>query len=228
MQFTVSYTPAGMFLCHYNMSDSNVVFKNLGLQEYTSVWESMKEFTAQRNSTSLDEIWFVQHPAVYTLGLNGKKAHLLTPTDIPVINIDRGGQVTFHAPGQLVAYCMINLKRRHYGVHEFVSRLQKSIQSLLLEYNINSHLVDGAPGVYVKNRKIAALGLRVKHNCTYHGLSINVDMDLTPFSDINPCGYSGLQVSQLSDYGISETIENVIDRLQPILENNIYSPHNVS
>ncbi len=182
----------------------------------------MKNFTAERKATTVDEIWFVQHPAVYTLGLNGKKSHLLNPSDIPVINIDRGGQITFHAPGQLIAYCLINLKQRDYGIQEFVKRLQQSIQILLDEYNISNHLIDKAPGVYTDNKKIAALGLRVKHDCTYHGLSINVDMDLSPFKDINPCGYPDLKVSQLSDYDIADNIESIIEKFKPILINKIY------
>lgn len=223
MQYIANSMLAGMSLCLCKMSDSNVIYKNLGLQDYTEVWQAMKKFTAERNTSTTDEIWFVQHPAVYTLGLNGKKIHLLNPSNIPVINIDRGGQITFHAPGQLITYCLVNLKQRGYGVRGFVKRLQKSIQALLLEYNIQSHLIDKAPGVYVENKKIAALGLRVKHDCTYHGLSLNVNMDLKPFNDINPCGYAGLEVSQLSDYGILDNIENVITKFKPILKKNIYT-----
>jgi len=205
------------------MQHSPVIFKNLGLQDYTYVWQEMKNFTLARKPETCDEIWFVQHPAVYTLGLNGKNTHILNPTNIPVINIDRGGQVTYHGPGQLVIYCMVNLKHRNYGVQEFVKRLQNSVQDLLSDYNISSHLINKAPGVYVDNKKIAALGLRVKHNCTYHGLALNIDMDLTPFKDINPCGYPDLEVTQLSDYGLSDPIEVILNKFKPILENSIYS-----
>ena len=205
------------------MSDTNFVFKNLGQQDYSEVWESMKDFTAQRDSKTKDEIWFVQHPPVYTLGLNGKNTHILNTSDIPVINIDRGGQVTYHGPGQLVVYCMINLQQRGYGVQAFVKRLQQSIQDLLLEYEIPSHLIEKAPGVYTNGKKIAALGLRVKRHCTYHGLSLNIDMDLAPFKNINPCGYPDLEVSQLSDFAVTDKMEQIIEKFKSILENNIYS-----
>lgn len=183
----------------------------------------MKNFTLERKPETNDEIWCVQHPAVYTLGLNGKKTHILNPTNIPVINIDRGGQVTYHGPGQLVVYCLIDLKRRNYGVQVFVKRLQKSVQTLLSKYKISTHLIDKAPGVYVDSKKIAALGLRVKHDCTYHGLALNIDMDLTPFNDINPCGYPDLEVTQLSEHHVSDSIEIISNKFKSILENSIYS-----
>ena len=204
------------------MSDKDIIYKDLGLQDYTSVWQAMKKFTMERDEHTKDELWFVQHPAVYTLGLNGKKKHVLNPTEIPIINIDRGGQITYHAPGQLVVYCLVNVKRCGYGIQEFVQRLQNSIQELLSEYNLQSHLIEKAPGVYIDNKKIAALGLRVKRDCTYHGLSLNIDMDLSPFRDINPCGYSELEVTQLSDYNISDSLQTVAEKFKPILKNNIY------
>jgi len=200
-----------------------VIFKELGLQDYTQVWNEMKNFTLQRGLTTEDEIWLVEHPAVYTLGLNGKNIHILNPNDIPVINIDRGGQVTYHGPGQLIAYCLIDLKRRNYGVQEFVKRLQNSISRLLDSYKIQNHLIDKAPGVYVDDKKIAALGLRVKHDCTYHGLSLNVNMNLSPFKGINPCGYPNLEVTQLSDYNISDSIKTISEKFKPFLESSIYS-----
>ena len=199
-----------------------VIFKDLGMQNYLPIWEAMKKFTLERDNTTQDELWFVQHPPVYTQGLNGKNEHLLNPTTIPVINIDRGGQITYHAPGQLIVYCLIDLKRCGYGIHEFVIRLQNSIQLLLTEYKITGHLVDKAPGVYVDNKKIAALGLRVKRNCTYHGLSINIGMDLAPFKNINPCGYPDLEVTQMTNYDITDSIETIADKFKPILKNNIY------
>ena len=207
---------------HEVISKEPVIIKDLGMQDYLPIWEQMKKFTLERDNSTNDELWFVQHPAVYTLGLNGKNEHILNPTNIPVINIDRGGQITYHAPGQLVVYCLVDLKRCGYGIHEFVLRLQNSIQSLLAEYKITNHLVDKAPGVYVNNKKIAALGLRVKRNCTYHGLSININMDLSPFKDINPCGYPDLEVSQMLDYGINDSIETISEKFKPILKNNIY------
>lgn len=199
-----------------------VVLKDLGIQDYLPTWEAMKKFTLDRDNSTQDELWFVQHPAVYTLGLNGKNEHILNPTNIPVINIDRGGQVTYHAPGQLIVYCMIDLNRCGYGIQVFVRRLQTSIQTLLKEYKIQSHLVSKAPGVYLEDKKIAAIGLRVKRNCTYHGLSINVDMDLTPFKNINPCGYPDLEVTQLSDYGIIDSIDSIVNKFKPILINTLY------
>ena len=205
------------------MSQHPVIFKRLGQQEYIPVWEAMKKFTLERKPATTDEIWFVQHPPVYTLGLNGKDKHILQATDIPLVKIDRGGQITYHAPGQLVAYCMIDLRRCNYGVQEFVKRLESSIRKLLKSYNIDSHRVDKAPGVYVDNKKIAALGLRVKKQCTYHGLSLNVNMDLQPFKNINPCGYPGLDVCQLADYGVTDSVENTGNKLEPELINSIYS-----
>jgi len=204
------------------MSEVHVIIKNLGLQEYTPVWDAMKKFTLERNKATPDELWLVQHPPVYTLGLNGKESHILNPTNIPVIKIDRGGQITYHGPGQLVVYCMINLERRGYGIKEFVKRLEQSVRDLLNEYHINSHLVNKAPGVYVDNKKIAALGLRVKKHCTYHGLSINIDMDLTPFSHINPCGYPKLAITQMTDYNISDSLETISEKFIPIINKNIY------
>ncbi len=201
----------------------HTLFKDLGIQDYTQVWQDMKNFTLERTAQTPDEFWFVQHPAVYTLGLNGKHTHILNPGHIPVINIDRGGQITYHGPGQLVVYCLVDLKRRNYGVQEFVKRLQASVQTLLASYQIESHLVDKAPGVYIANRKIAALGLRVKRNCTYHGLSVNIKMDLSPFKDINPCGYPNLEVTQMSDHGIDDSLEVIAKKFKPVLENSIYS-----
>jgi len=201
---------------------SEVIFKNIGLQDYSETWQAMKELTSNRIQDSNDEIWFVQHSPVYTLGLNGKKKHLIKPNQIPVINIDRGGQVTYHGPGQLVIYCMVNLKKCGYGVQAFVSRLQQSTQNLLSNYDIDSHLVEKAPGVYVDSKKIAAIGLRVKRDCTYHGLSLNINMNLAPFKDINPCGYTNLEVTQLSNLGINDNIEQVIKKFEPILKRTIY------
>jgi len=200
-----------------------VKFQNLGLQEYTPVWKAMKDFTLSRTPASNDEIWFVQHPSVYTLGLNGKEKHIINSNSIPIVKIDRGGQITYHGPGQLIAYCLIDLNRLGYGIQEFVNRLQTSIRLLLETYHIDSHLIDNAPGVYTNGKKIAALGLRVKKNCTYHGLSINIDMDLSPFKDINPCGYHDLEVSQLSDFDVNDPIENIIEIYKPLLKNSIYA-----
>lgn len=176
-----------------------LIIRNLGTQEYQPVWQAMQTFTAERNEATADELWCLEHPPVFTMGLNGKKEHLLNIKNIPVINIDRGGQVTYHGPGQLVIYTLIDLKRLNIGVKKLVSIIENAIIELLKKYNISAQGKDNAPGVYVDDAKIAALGLRIKRNKSYHGLSLNIDMDLTPFGQINPCGYAGMAVSQVKD-----------------------------
>ncbi len=171
-----------------------------GLQPYEPVWQAMQEYTAQRDAESADEIWLLQHQPVYTLGRNGKPEHILNPGTIPVLQIDRGGQVTYHGPGQLVAYLLIDLKRLKLGVREMVSAMENAIIGVLAEYGIHAVARADAPGVYVGESKIAALGLRIRQGRCYHGLSLNLDMDLQPFTQINPCGYEGMAVSQLADY----------------------------
>lgn len=173
--------------------------------DYQLVWQQMQTFTRQRDENTPDEIWLVQHPPVFTLGRNGKMEHVLAPGDIPVIPIDRGGQVTYHGPGQLVAYLLLDIRRKNnLGVRELVMRIEQSIITLLTHYKIQAAGDRDAPGVYVDGRKIAALGLRITKGRTYHGLSLNVDMDLEPFQRINPCGYAGLQVTQCKDLGIDQ------------------------
>lgn len=166
----------------------------------------MQEFTARRNADTADEIWLLEHPPVYTLGQAGKPEHLLQATDIPLVHIDRGGQITYHGPGQIVAYLLIDLKRRGYGVRELVTQMEQSIIDLLASHHIDAQRLAHAPGVYVNNAKIAALGLRIKHGCSYHGLALNVDMDLTPYRHINPCGYQGMTVTQTRDLGITKPL----------------------
>ncbi len=183
------------------------------MKEYQPVWEQMQQFTEQRTDSSADEIWLVEHPPVFTLGQAGKPEHLLSPGSIPIIASDRGGQVTYHGPGQLVAYLLINLKRSGLGVRQLVTLIEQSIIDLLGGYRIEAKAKPKAPGVYVAERKIAALGLRVRRGCSYHGLSLNVAMDLEPFSRINPCGYPGLKVTQLADLGIHDNLSQVADRL---------------
>lgn len=160
----------------------------------------MQAYTAARTEASSDEIWLLQHPPIYTLGRNGKQEHILNPGQIPVIQIDRGGQVTYHGPGQLVAYLLLDIKRRKMGVREIVSAMENAIIAVLAEYNVEASARSDAPGVYVEGAKIAALGLRIKQGHSYHGLSLNLDMNLTPFKHINPCGYEGMAVTQLSDF----------------------------
>ncbi len=181
------------------MSENNIVIRQLGLRDYDPVWQAMKKFTDQRDATSADEIWLVEHPPVLTQGMNGKAEHLLDPGDIPVIKIDRGGQVTYHGPGQLVAYLLIDLRRLKIGIRTLVEKIEQAIIQLLADIDIEAHGRRDAPGVYVGQKKIAALGLRVRKGCSYHGLALNVKMDLSPFERINPCGYEGLEVTQTSE-----------------------------
>lgn len=190
-----------------------VIVKALGRVEYLPTWEAMQVFTAQRGAETPDEIWMVEHAPVYTVGLNGKPEHLLQPTDIPVIKIDRGGQITYHGPGQIVAYLLVDLKRRGYGVRELVNRMERAVIVLLAEHGVTAQARRDAPGVYVNGAKIAALGLRIKRGCSYHGLSLNVDMDLSPFLAINPCGYPGMSVTQTISLGIMDGVQTVAAKL---------------
>jgi lipoyl(octanoyl) transferase len=167
--------------------ETSLAIRELEICDYLPIWEEMRDFTQSRNDQSLDQIWYLQHPPVYTLGLNGKQQHLLKQTDIPVIPVDRGGQITYHGPGQLVVYLLIDLERQNIGVKDMVAGIEQAVIDYLKELGIGA------------GRKIAALGLRIKKGRSYHGLSLNVDMDLTPFSDINPCGYEGMPVTQLAD-----------------------------
>ena len=190
-----------------------MVIRRLGTRPYEPVWRDMQAFTADRTPDTPDEIRLVQHPPVFTLGLNGKREHLLAPGDIPVIATDRGGQVTYHGPGQVVAYVLIDLHRRGLGVKDLVSRLEQAVIDLLAEQDIEAHRKQEAPGVYVGGAKIASLGLRVKKGRSYHGLALNVDMDLEPFGRINPCGYEGLAVTQIRDLGGTADVDTVGERL---------------
>lgn len=192
--------------------------RRLGRVAYEPTWRAMQAFTAARGPETPDELWLLEHPPVYTLGLAGRREHILRITDIPVISIDRGGQVTYHGPGQIVAYLLLDLKRRGYGVRELVTRMEQAVIDLLAGYGIEGRRRDRAPGVYVAGKKIAALGLRIRHGMSYHGLALNVDMDLAPFTHINPCGYQGLEVTQLADLGVTESPDQVAERLRLHLE----------
>ena len=176
-----------------------IKIKEKGLQDYNSTWQEMVSFTENRNNHTEDELWTLEHRSVFTQGLSGKSEHLLEETEIEVIKSDRGGQITYHGPGQLIVYCLIDIKRLGIGVKQMVSIIEKSIIDLLSDYSISSHKIPGAPGVYVDGSKIAALGLKVKRGKTYHGLSLNVDMNLSPYSLINPCGYKDLKITQMSN-----------------------------
>jgi lipoyl(octanoyl) transferase len=191
-----------------------ILVRRLGSTEYVFTWRAMQHFTAQRNSDTADEIWVTQHPPVFTVGLNGKPEHgPSVPTAIPVVRVDRGGQITYHGPGQAVLYTLLDLKRRALGVRPLVTMLEQAVIDLLSDYNVRAERRLGAPGVYVGAAKIAALGLRIKNQCCYHGLAFNVDMDLSPFSLIEPCGYRGLAVTQAKELGIRDDV----DRLSEVL-----------
>ncbi|WP_407312593.1 lipoyl(octanoyl) transferase LipB [Pseudomonas sp. nanlin1] len=175
-------------------------FRELGEQGYVPVWQAMQRFTDQRDASTPDEVWLVQHPPVFTQGQAGKAEHLLLPGDIPVVKVDRGGQVTYHGPGQLVVYLLLDVKRLGFGVRELVSRMEQCLIDLLAGYGIVAAAKADAPGVYVQGAKIASLGLRIRRGCSFHGLALNVQMDLGPFARINPCGYAGLAMTQMCDH----------------------------
>lgn len=178
-----------------------MIVRQLGLVEYLPTFAAMQSFTAARNQDTEDELWLCEHPPVFTQGLSGKPEHLLKDIGIPVVRIDRGGQITYHGPGQVVAYLLIDLKRRNLKVRELVRQIEQAVIDVCIGQGINAERLAGAPGVYAGGAKLAALGLRIKGGCSYHGVSINVDMDLSPFTAINPCGYAGMPVTQLRDLG---------------------------
>jgi lipoyl(octanoyl) transferase len=197
-----------------------IVWRQLGLTAYLPAWHAMQAFTAARNAATADEIWLTQHQPVYTLGLAGKPEHLLrADTGIALVKCDRGGQITYHGPGQLVAYLLLDMKRRNLGVRALVRTMESAVIDLLADYGIAARRRADAPGVYVqmtqdgREAKIAALGLRVRNGCCYHGLALNIDMDLTPFAAINPCGYEGMAVTQLRALGVTDTLQSVSDKL---------------
>ncbi|MBL4638168.1 MAG: lipoyl(octanoyl) transferase LipB [Proteobacteria bacterium] len=189
-----------------------MIVKDLGLVDYQPTCEAMRKLTAERDANTEDELWLLEHSPVFTLGLNGKDEHVLNTHDIPLVNTDRGGQVTFHGPGQLVVYTLIDLKRQKIGVREMISRIENSVISMLAKLDVRAQSRADAPGVYVDGRKIASLGLRVKHGACYHGLSLNVAMDLTPFSYINPCGFQGLEVIDLKSLACDITMDEAKEK----------------
>ena len=195
--------------------------RTLGRTAYEPTWRAMQAFTARRTEDAADELWLTEHPPVYTLGLAGRREHLLRANGIPVIHVDRGGQVTYHGPGQLVAYLLVDLRRRRLGIRTLVRAIEASVIDWLGVLGIAAYGKPEAPGVYVRRggreTKIGALGLRVRNGCTYHGLALNVAMDLAPFADIDPCGYKGLAVTQLSELGVARTVEQAGVELAPIL-----------
>ncbi len=188
---------------------NQLIVRDLEQREYRPTWQEMQDFTDTRTDATLDEIWLVEHPPVFTQGQAGKAEHLLNPGNIPVVQSDRGGQVTYHAPGQLIVYFLLNLRRREYGVRELVTHIENLIIDTLRELDIDSKSRPEAPGVYVDNKKICSLGLRVRKGCTFHGLALNIDMDLSPFLRINPCGYQGLEMTQIRDLKPDVTLHDV-------------------
>lgn len=196
---------------------NSVIIRELGLQPYADTFARMQAFTEERTESTTDEIWILEHPSVFTQGLAGKAEHVLDPGDIPVIQTDRGGQVTYHGPGQLVGYFLIDMRRLGIGIRRLVSALEDSVVATLREYHIQAAPRPDAPGVYVAGAKICSLGLRVRKGCTYHGIAFNINMDLSPFLRINPCGYKDLNITQVHDFVPEATVSSVAARLIPHL-----------
>ncbi|RTZ15338.1 lipoyl(octanoyl) transferase LipB [Vibrio aquaticus] len=192
---------------------NQLVVKHLGRQDYEPIWRAMHDFTDNRTDETADEVWLVEHNPVFTQGQAGKAEHLINTGDIPVVQSDRGGQVTYHGPGQLVAYFLINLRRKKIGVRDLVTHIENLVISTLKAYNIDSAARPDAPGVYVDGKKICSLGLRIRKGCSFHGLALNVNMDLSPFLRINPCGYAGMEMVQVSQLGGPSDIATVEDQL---------------
>lgn len=194
--------------------------KNLGLCDYEQTWQKMRDFTLNRTKETHDEIWLLEHPPVYTQGLAGKPEHVLNPGDIPIIQTDRGGQVTYHGPGQLVGYVLVDLRRIKIGVKAFVNAIESAVVQLLSDYHINANTDPNAPGVYVNGKKICSLGLKISRGCSYHGIALNVNNNLEPFSRINPCGFRNLQMTKINDFvnvSLEEVGNKFCDKLLGIL-----------
>ena len=196
---------------------SQIIIRKLGLQDYEPVWRAMQAFTDARDETTDDEIWFCEHQPVFTLGLNSAPEHLLAPGDIPVVQIDRGGQVTYHGPGQLMIYPLIDIRRAGIGVRDLVTALEQSVVDLAAEFNIQAASRCDAPGVYVDGVKLASVGLRIRRGASFHGMALNVNLDLEPFSRINPCGFENLEVTDLHRMGAENDVGAIRDRLLPHL-----------
>lgn len=199
-----------------------LIIRELGLQPYEPIWQAMKDFTDNRSAQTTDEVWFVQHYPVFTQGCAGKTEHLLAPGDIPVVQSDRGGQVTYHGPGQLITYLMIDVKRHHLGPRVLVTAIEESLIDLLKSYGITAYAKADAPGVYIDDAKIASLGLRIRRHASFHGFALNVQMDMAPFARINPCGYAGMKMTQLSsfigDVDFNDLKKRIIEQLSEKLD----------
>lgn len=202
-------------------TDHKAIVRQSGLIDYSVCWNAMREFTRRRTPTTQDELWLLQHPPVYTTGFRFPSASYDIPDDIPVIHTDRGGDITYHGPGQLVAYVLMDLHRRAWGVKQLVTALEKTVLNFLNDHGVEGHRRPGAPGVYVKERKIAALGLRIRHGCSYHGIAINIDMDLSPFTHIDICGYPGMQATQLAEFGIKPELTTAQHQLTVTLQREL-------
>ena len=208
-----------------------MIVRHLGTRDYEATWRAMQAFTNARTLETPDELWLTGHAPVYTLGLAGRREHLLRDNGIPVIKVDRGGQVTYHGPGQLVGYLLVDLRRARLGVRDMVCRIEEAVVGWLASIGIAAYGKRDAPGIYVKEdgveAKIGSLGLKVRNGCTYHGVAVNVAMDLSPFTDIDPCGYPGLRVTQLANFGVSRTVAQAGDDLAPYLETHLFSARRV-
>jgi lipoyl(octanoyl) transferase len=198
------------------------VVRNLGRVDYEPTWRAMQRFTDERTEHTPDEIWFLEHPPVFTLGMNGNPSHVLAPGDIPVVQIDRGGQVTYHGPGQLVVYPLIDLRRAGLGVRDLVTALERSVINYVAELGVEAECRRNAPGVYVADKKLASVGIRIRRGSSYHGIAMNVSLDMEPFSRINPCGYAGLEVTRLADLANVNTVEAARIGLEPHLLRALY------
>ena len=206
-----------MSLAAENTAGDRLIVRELGREDYEPLWRRMQAFTNARDGDTADELWFTEHPPVFTLGVNAGREHLLAPGDIPVVQIDRGGQVTYHGPGQLMIYPLVDLRRRGLGVRGLVTALEDSVVALLAEHGIEAGAKKDAPGVYVDNAKVASVGLRIRRGSSFHGMALNVDVDLEPFSRINPCGFQGLEMTDLKRLGIDATLTEVSRELLPHL-----------
>lgn len=203
----------------------NIIVHDLGLCDYQKTWQNMRDFTDSRTEKTTDEIWILQHPSVFTQGLAGKPEHILNAHDIPIIQTDRGGQVTYHGPGQLVLYALLDLQRKKMHTREFVRTLEKCVIDLLSEMFINAKSKCDAPGVYVNDEKICSIGLRVRKGCSYHGIALNVDMDLTPFSYINPCGFQNMKMTQIKTLNPTISFDTIKKAIIPAFLRNFGYNH---
>ena len=207
-----------------NKDRHSLIVRELGLQSYEPVWRAMQHFTDTRNDATTDEIWFTQHRPVFTLGLNSAPEHLLAPGNIPVVQVDRGGQVTYHGPGQLMVYSLIDIRRAGLGVRDLVTALEQSVVDLASTYDIEAASRADAPGVYVAGVKLASVGLRIRRGASFHGMALNVDIDTEPFSRINPCGFANLEITDLARLGAESNLDRVRDALLPLLLEHLRMP----